>query len=200
MAGELCRPEVSPQAGAGQANLSDALRATPEIGQLLGAQTTPPPEAVNHTEPLRARDALVVHVPTAPVAPQKGVQVKAAEAVDCLRQLALKGQATHLAVSDYGKTRLLLQKNGLVHGAVLDLFEVAAGYGAPGQLLTSLQQIRRTQQTTDNVRLSVDHRALLDPWCSSVKFAIESLFLFDVVSWCSPPPVSTSSEAEPRWH
>ena len=55
-----------------------------------------------------------------PLAPEKGVQVPVAEALDRLGHLALERETPHLAVGDDVDARVLLEPKRLVDGGVLD--------------------------------------------------------------------------------
>jgi hypothetical protein len=90
----------------------------------------------------RSLDVHVAQLVAMPLAPEKGVEIPVGEAVDRRGQLALKGEAPHLAVRDDVEPGLLLQGEGLVDGRVLHLREAVPRRWRRFELLPRLEQRR----------------------------------------------------------
>ena len=89
-----------------------------------------------------------------PLAPEKGVEIPVREAIDRRGQLALKGEAPHLAVRDDVEPGLLLQGEGLVDGRVLHLARSVCSAIAPASSRSraSSRKAGRSRLPTTSVR------------------------------------------------
>jgi hypothetical protein len=96
-----------------------------------------------------------------PLAPEEGVQVPLAEPLDRLRELALKGEATQLAVRDDVETGFFLKPDHGVDRAVLDALELRWSDLAAPQPLACFEQLWRPEQASDDVGARVDHAVSL---------------------------------------
>ena len=93
-----------------------------------------------------------------PVAPQECIDIPVAEPVDSLGHLALEGEPPHFAVGHDVKARSLLQRDGLIDGAILYGLElrVSETAGHPG--VPGFAQCNRPEKTADNVGMCRNHR------------------------------------------
>src|SRR5581483_1569561 len=120
---------------------------------LVDGQEPPPLQRRAHSERGPVELEVADHV-ALPVAPEERVEIPLPEAVDRLDHLALEGEAPHLAVRDDVHPGHALSQQHLVDRRVLRgpqllrVSELACG-----------QQLRRPQQTPDDVRTRVDHAA-----------------------------------------
>ena len=119
----------------------------------------------------RTLDVHVAELVAVPLAPEKGIEVPVGEAVDRRGQLALKGEAPHLAVRDDVEPGLLLQGERLVDGRVLHLREAFLGDRAGLELLPGLEQEGRAQQAADDVGAGHEHAPTLEPCGYDPRFA-----------------------------
>ena len=95
-----------------------------------------------------------------PLAPEKGIDVPIAKAVDGLNQLTLKREPAHFAIGDHLESRRLLQRDRLIDGTVLDPLELRPRHVALGQRRPRRQQLGRVEQASDNIGVGGDHRTL----------------------------------------
>src|SRR5436309_7412378 len=117
----LGRPEVREQARARQRDLRHPRGVRREVRELVHREVAPAGELAYDAERLRPREAPISHLRVAaPLAPEEGIEVVAAEAIDRLRHPALEGEAPHLAVGYDLEACLLLQPDGGVDRRVLD--------------------------------------------------------------------------------
>ena len=133
-----------------------------EIHELLGREEAFADKLADDPE-IRRTLALPVLRPldAVPVAPEEGVEVPAAEAPNRLGHLALEREATHLAVGNDLEPRLLLESDGPIDGAVLDLHERRGRHASGHELVPSAQELWRAQQASDDVRVGDNHGRLL---------------------------------------
>jgi hypothetical protein len=75
----------------------------------------------------------------------------AAAAVDRRSHLGLKRLATHFAIGNDLQAGLFLEDDGLIHGPVLDLFEISRLEFPGSKFLLANQQFWRAEQATDHV-------------------------------------------------
>src|SRR5918994_7505779 len=87
-----------------------------------------------------------------PLTPEERVKIPGREPLDRLRQLALKGKAAHLAVGDDFDPSLLLEPEGLVDGAVLDLLQACLVELSRRKALAGIDQFNWSQEAADDVR------------------------------------------------
>jgi hypothetical protein len=92
-----------------------------------------------------------------PLAPKKSVEVEVAKSAHGGSHLALKRLPAHFAVSDNFKADFLLQRDGVVDGAIFDFFELSRTDLAGGELLLRRKQFRRPKQASDHIRVNGDH-------------------------------------------
>jgi hypothetical protein len=92
-----------------------------------------------------------------PLSPQKCVTIKLAEAADGGGHLALKRLAAHLAIADDFQTDALLQRDGIVDGAIFDGFELSGSNRPNSELLLGQQQLRGPEKAADDVSVGGDH-------------------------------------------
>ena len=78
----------------------------------------------------------------APVAPEKGVEIKFTEAADRRSHLVLEPLAAHLADGDNFQADAFLQRNGVIDRAIFNLFELSSSNGYGGELLLGVKQLR----------------------------------------------------------
>ena len=118
-----------------QRDLQDPLRSSARVGELLGGEEAAAPQPAEDGD-RRTLDALVADLVAVPVAPEERVEVPVAEALDRLRELALKRQTTHLAVGDHSETGVFLQTDRrldscVLHPLELERTDLTALQGAP---------------------------------------------------------------------
>ena len=86
-----------------------------------------------------------------PVAPEEGVEVELAEALDRLRHLALEREPTYLAVGENLQPRLLLRGDSPVDCGVLDALELRRPDPSRVEVFAGGQQFRRSDHAADYV-------------------------------------------------
>src|SRR5688572_20295195 len=74
-----------------------------------------------------------------------------AEAFDGLYHLALERLPTHLTVRDHREPYPLLQPDSPVYGPIFDTLELGCGEPVCGVAFARIQQLRRSQETADDV-------------------------------------------------
>ena len=79
------------------------------------------------------------------------------EAFERVDEVAEERIAPHLAVGDDVEAGRFLQRDGFVDGAVLDAFERCSGELAPRNGIARLQEIRRSEQTANDVAAGRRH-------------------------------------------
>jgi hypothetical protein len=121
---------------------------------------------------------------TMPIAPQEGVDVPGAEAVDSFGHLALKGKPPHFAVGHDVQARCLLEGDGLVDGAILDGLElrVAKTPGLP--LAPRFAQRDRPEKTANNIGMCRNHIVYMQP--ESLAFDINHLVISERLDISGP--------------
>ena len=92
-----------------------------------------------------------------PLAPQVGLERHLSEALDRIREAALKRQSAHLAVGHDIQSGLLLQGYRGVHRFVLDSLELGRLDLALLEQPPGIQQRLRAEQTADHVGVGGDH-------------------------------------------
>jgi hypothetical protein len=130
------------------------------VGELLGGEETPAPQPTDDGD-RRAFDALVPDLVPVPVAPQKRIKIPVAEALNRLRELALKRQTTHLTVGDHGEAGVLLQVDRRLDRGVLDPLELGCTNFTALQALSRLKKLPRPEEAADDVSTRRDHDANL---------------------------------------
>jgi hypothetical protein len=86
-----------------------------------------------------------------PVAPQERIEIPLADALDRLRELALKRQATPLAVGDHAEADVVLQADRRINRRVLDPLEL----GQP--ISPRLEQLAWPEETANDISARRDH-------------------------------------------
>ena len=167
--GTFRRPEIHEQAGAGQGHLCDAACAAAQIDKLLRGKMPFTHEPADHAEidrPLAA--SLPAAAIAMPVAPQECIDIPVAEPVDSLGHLALEGEPPHVAVGHDVKARCLLQRNGLIDGAILNGLELRVTKTPGHPVVPRFAQCDRPEKTADNVGMCRNHRTpVLTAWGST---------------------------------
>ena len=103
-----------------------------------------------------------------PVAPQECIDIPVAEPVDSLGHLALEGEPPHFAVGHDVKARSLLQRNGLIDGAILNGLELRVTKTPGHPVVPRFAQCDRPEKTADNVGMCRNHRTpVLTAWGST---------------------------------
>jgi hypothetical protein len=120
----------------------------------------------NRRRDRRPLDGRVPDLLSVPLAPEEGVEVPLAEPLDRLRQLALEGEPSHLAVGDDVQARFLLEPDRLVDGAVLNPLELWRSDLAAVQPVARLEQPSRPEEASDHVGARLDHAPTLCPLAS----------------------------------
>ena len=111
----------------------------------------------------RPLDAHVADLVAVPLAPEKGIDVPVAEAVDGRWELALEGEAAHLTVRHHVEPGLLLEREGLVHGSVLDFPEALLADLAGLEPRAGFEEGFRAQKAADDVGAGREHGLTLRP-------------------------------------
>ncbi len=143
-----------------QRDLQDPLRSSARVGELLGGEEAAAPQPAEDGD-RRTLDALVADLVAVPVAPEERVEVPVAEALDRLRELALKRQTTHLAVGDHSETGVFLQTDRRLDSCVLHPLELGRTDLTALQALSRLEKLARPEETADDVSARRDHDANL---------------------------------------
>jgi hypothetical protein len=143
-----------------QRDLQDPLRSSTRVGELLGGEEAAAPQPAEDGD-RRTLDALVADLVAVPVAPEQRVEVPVAEALDHLRELALKRQTTHLTVGDHSETGVFLQTDRRLDSCVLHPLELGRTDLTALQALSRLEKPARPEETADDVRARRDHDANL---------------------------------------
>ena len=119
--------------------------AAAQIGELLDRHLPPPLQLVDDHRPLETG-----LVPFA-VAERDRPAGELVEAFERFDEMAVERIAAHLAVGDDVEPGRLLQRDGLVDGAVLDRLERRRRQLAALELLARVEQVLRPQQAADDV-------------------------------------------------
>src|SRR5439155_25446662 len=131
--------------GADQRDLEGPPRPRPQVAELLRAHAAPPSEAL-HDDGSPERELLARLV-----AERDGPAAELVESVERVNQVAEERVAPLLAVGDHIEPRRLLERDGLVHGLVLDALEHGRVEATGLEALSRLDQRRRPQQASDHV-------------------------------------------------
>jgi hypothetical protein len=92
-----------------------------------------------------------------PSTPKEGVKIKFTKAADGGCHLALKRLPPHLPVGHDFQSDAFLQSDGVIDGAIFDLFELGVANSTGGELFLSRKQFRRPKQATNYVGMDGDH-------------------------------------------
>src|SRR5262245_3491126 len=194
-AGTFRRPEIHEQAGAGQGYLCDAARAAAQIDELLGGKMPFAHEPADHGEIDRPIAALLPAGAAAmPMAPQECIDVPGAEAVDSLGHLALERKPPHFAVGHDVEPRCLLERDGLIDGAIFYGLELRVTQTPGHPVVPSFAQRSRPQKTADNIGMCRNHRRLGRPDRTNRIDAIWTLTLA-LFGGKSPSPTSSAGRS-----
>jgi hypothetical protein len=83
--------------------------------------------------------------------------------------------APHLAVRDDVESGVLLESDGFVHCAILDLLELGGREFSPLTLLTGVEQVLRTEETADDVASNAERQLSYRLPATSFQFPVSSL-------------------------
>src|SRR5215469_11352857 len=125
----------------------------PHVGELFGAQGTFPPKLRDHDRP-RLHQLFASFV-----AERNGPTPILIEALHSIDQVPVECVAAHLSIGEHVQPRTLLQLDGLVNRPVLERLELRMADLPFLITFTGVLQIRRAQQTSNNV--ASIHRTLL---------------------------------------
>src|SRR3989441_1252988 len=182
-AGVLRGPKVRPQARARQRDLRGAGRARTQKHEILDRQITTALKLLHDPEPCGALNRHIADGRriSAPVAPQKRVQLPIAEAADGFGESALEGEPTLLAVGDHWQAHALLKPDGILHGPVFDGLEAGPRDPARGGVFPRRNEAGGAKQAADVVCVVSDHGARSKPRPLSLLWtanALETVSIF----------------------
>src|SRR5215831_20722923 len=117
-------------------------------------------EPADHAEIGRPLAALLPDRAVAmPMAPQERIDVPWAEAVDGLGHLALERKPPHFAVGHDVEPRCLLQRDGLIDGAIFYGLELRVTKTPGHPVVPRFAQRSRPQQAADNIGMCRDRKS-----------------------------------------